>query len=115
MRHKALLASRSPPRCSRCRSVRPEETGIGAAPQSRAKERSERSRPGVVSGGDQQLPGGVDADAGQGDQMWGSCGDERGELGVEVIDLGLQCLPAAGQRTQRGLSCRGRVGQWARS
>jgi propionate CoA-transferase len=42
-RHKALLASRSPPRCSRCRSVRPELTGIGAAPQSRANAASERS------------------------------------------------------------------------
>lgn len=44
MRHKALLAWRSPPRCSRCRSVRPQETGIGAAPHSRAKDASERSR-----------------------------------------------------------------------
>ena len=29
MRHRALLACRSPPRCSRCRSVRPDDTGIG--------------------------------------------------------------------------------------
>jgi hypothetical protein len=32
MRHSALLASRSPPRCSRCRSVRTENTGTGATP-----------------------------------------------------------------------------------
>jgi len=30
--------------CSRRRSVRPEDTGIGATPHSRAKDRSERSR-----------------------------------------------------------------------
>jgi hypothetical protein len=61
MRHKALLA----PRFSRCSSVRPEDTGIGATPRRRAKDRSERRRPG----GYQQLPGGVHADAGQSDQL----------------------------------------------
>jgi len=44
---------------------------------------------GVVPGGDQQLPGGIDADAGQGDQLRNGGGDQRGELGVEVVDLGL--------------------------
>ena len=34
IRHRALLARRSPPRCSRWRSVRPEDTGIGAARRS---------------------------------------------------------------------------------
>jgi hypothetical protein len=43
----ALLACRSPPRYSRCRSVRPEDTGIGAAPHSRAKDASDRSRSGL--------------------------------------------------------------------
>ena len=96
MRHRALLACRSPPRCSRCRSVRPEDTGIGAAPHKRAKDASERSRSGVVPGSDQQLPGGLDPDAGQGQQLGRDCGDQRGEVSVQVVDLGLQGLPAAG-------------------
>jgi hypothetical protein len=36
-----------------------------------------------------------------------------GELRIEVVDLGLKRLPAAGQGTQRGLDGRGRVGERA--
>lgn len=43
---RAALACRSPPRESRCRSVRPELTGMGAVPHNAAKEPEERSRSG---------------------------------------------------------------------
>jgi len=55
----------------------------------------------VVPGGDQELPGGVHADAGQRDEFGSGGGDQRGELRVQVVDLGLRRLPAAGQGTQR--------------
>ena len=42
---RARLSWRSPPRLSRCRVVWPLEAGIGAAPASRAKAASERTRP----------------------------------------------------------------------
>jgi hypothetical protein len=42
-----LLARRSPPRCSRCRSVRPDDTEIEATPQSRADIASLDSRCGL--------------------------------------------------------------------
>ena len=41
------LAWRSPPREGRCRSVRPELTGIGAAPHRAANEAQERSPSGL--------------------------------------------------------------------
>jgi hypothetical protein len=47
MRHKAWLARRSPLRCSRWRSVRPDEAGMGAVPHRCAKAASERSRWGL--------------------------------------------------------------------
>ncbi len=43
---RARLSWRSPPRLSRCRRVWPLEAGIGATPARRAKQASERSRPG---------------------------------------------------------------------
>lgn len=57
----------------------------------------------VVPGGDQELPGGLHSDAGQGEQFGSDSADQRGELGVEVVDLRLQRLLAAGQGAQRGL------------
>jgi hypothetical protein len=52
---------------------------------------------GVVAGGDQQLAGGVDPDPGQRDQGGGGRGDQDLELVVELGELGLELLPAAGQ------------------
>lgn len=46
-RPRALLASRSPPRCRRWRSVCPELAGMGATPQSRANTASDLSRWGL--------------------------------------------------------------------
>ena len=44
---RARLPEPSPPWCRRWRLVFPEEAGIGATPQSRAKAASERSRSGL--------------------------------------------------------------------
>jgi Helix-turn-helix domain len=67
-----------------------------------------RAQPlGVVPGSDQELPGSVDADARQGDELRGDGSDQRCELSVEVVDLGLKCLPAAGQGPQGGFGCAG--------
>jgi len=56
---------------------------------------------------DQQLPGGVYSDAGQGNQLGRDCGDHRRELAVQIVDLGPQGLPATGQGSQHCLG-RGR-------
>lgn len=61
--------------------------------------------------------GGEPAHLGQLDQRveW-SCGlliEEGDELGIEVIDLALQCLPATGQDTQRSLGRCHRIGRSA--
>ncbi|MER5607572.1 hypothetical protein AB0F93_10170 [Micromonospora tulbaghiae] len=48
----------------------------------------------VVTGGDEELPSGVDSDARQRDQIRGGGGDEGGQVAVEVVDLGLECEPA---------------------
>jgi hypothetical protein len=42
---------------------------------------------GVIACGDQKLPGGVHANAGQGDQLGRNIGDEWGELRVQVVNL----------------------------
>ena len=58
---------------------------------------------GVVAGGDQQLPGGVDPHPRQGDQGGGDRTDQRLELEVEPIEFGLEVLPAPSQGPQGGL------------
>jgi hypothetical protein len=55
------------------------------------------------------LPGGVDPDAGQREQLRRGGTDQRGQLAVQLVDLALQRLPAAGQRAQRQLGGGGRV------
>jgi hypothetical protein len=65
---------------------------------------------GVVAGGDQQLPGGVDPDPGQGDQGGGDRADQFLELGVKLGELGLELLPAAGQDPQGGFGGGGGAG-----
>ncbi len=87
---------------------------MGATPQRRAKAASESESVGVVAGGDEELSGGVDADAGQGDQVGGHGGDKGGQVAVEVVDLGLEGEPAAGEAAQGSLGGGGRVGHRAR-
>jgi hypothetical protein len=66
---------------------------------------------GVVAGGDQQLPGGVDPDPGQGQQGGGDCADQLLELGVELGEFGLELLPTAGQDPHGGLGGRRSAGE----
>lgn len=58
-----MLARRSPPRCSRIRLVLPEETGIGATPQSRANAPPTVESLDVLARGDEQLGRVLRADA----------------------------------------------------
>jgi hypothetical protein len=74
------------------------EGGLGAEPL------------GIVAGGDQQLAGGVDPDPGQRDQARGRR-HERLELGVELVEFGLELPPAPGQGPQGGLGRGRRAGQ----
>jgi hypothetical protein len=52
---------------------------------------------GVVSGGDEGLAGDVGPDAVERDQVRGALGDERGEDGLEVVDLDGELLVAGGR------------------
>jgi hypothetical protein len=58
---------------------------------------------GVVAGGDEELSCGVDADAGECDEVGGHGGDEGGQVAVEVVDLGLKSEPAASEAAQGDL------------
>ena len=83
--------------------VRPEEAGIGAG-AAEVGEGGFGAQPlGIVAGGDQQLAGGLDPDPGQGDQAGATAADQGLELGVELVELGLELLPAASQAPQAGL------------
>ena len=68
----------------------------------------------IVPGSNQQLPGGVHAYARQRHQCGRGRRHHRGQLGVQVVNLGLQHLPAAGQRPQRGLGRGRRITDTAR-
>jgi hypothetical protein len=71
------------------------------------RERSLRAQPlGVVAGGDQQLSGGLHADAELRDERWCSPVHERAEVGVEFGDLGDQFEVAAGELLERQLGRR---------
>jgi hypothetical protein len=69
---------------------------------------------GIVASRDQQLPGGAYSDAGQGNQFGRDYGDQRRELAIQIVDLGSQGLPAAGQGSQRCLGRGRRISQRTR-
>jgi hypothetical protein len=75
---------------------------MGAVPHRWAKA-ARSGAAGGVAGGDQQLPGGVDPDPGQGDQGGGGRADQFLQLTVELVELGLEVLPAPSQGPQGGL------------
>jgi hypothetical protein len=70
---------------------------------------------GVVAGGDEELAGGLGADALLGEEPWRGGPGELGEVDVELADLGGERFPAAGEVPQRPLGRRGGVhgGGWA--
>ena len=84
---------------------------MGAVPH-RGGEGGLATQPlGVVAGGDQQLPGGIDPHPGQRHQGGRDRGDQVLELAVEAIELGLELLPAPAQGPQAGLGRGRRAGQ----
>ena len=66
IRHSALLAWRSPPRLSRCRTIRPEDAWTGLRAHSAAKDASVFIRLGVVAGGHQQRSSAIRTHPGSG-------------------------------------------------
>jgi hypothetical protein len=106
---RAQLASRSPPRESRCRVVLPEEAGTGAVPDRAAKDASLRSRSGVSTGGDQQLRCSDWTHAVQGHQVRVGVTGQVADLTPQVVGFGGQELVTLGQRLQRGQDCPGGV------
>jgi hypothetical protein len=58
------------------------------------------------------LAGGLDPNSGQRQQCRRGRGDQRLELAVELVELGLELLPAAGQGPQGGLGGGGGAGEW---
>jgi len=73
--------------------VRPEDAWTGLAPHNAANDASEVRRWGVVTGCDQEGGGGFGTDPRSGQQR-------RVGPGAELIDLGGECLVAAGQDPQ---------------
>jgi hypothetical protein len=101
IRHGAWLACRSPPGLSRCRTVLPDDAGIGAAAHRCAQAASLRSRSGVISGGDEQQRRGVGADPVDGDQAGSAGGHQRGDELVQAAELAAGELRAAAQLARR--------------
>ena len=65
---------------------------------------------GVVACGDEKLAGDIGADAVEGDEVGGGLGDERGQDGVEVLELGGELLLAVSDGSQSWFGRLGRVG-----
>jgi hypothetical protein len=79
------------------------EGGLGAEPL------------GVVTGGDQQLPGGVDPDPRQGQQGGRGRGDQFLELTVELVEFAFKAGPAGGRLrrpSSAGRPTRGSSSPW---
>jgi len=90
-------------------AVEPVTVGSAAAGWDRGhaaqvRERGFGTKPvGVVAGGDEDLPGDLDPDAGQREQPRGGGGHQCSELSVGLDDLLGQVLVALGQPAQRRL------------
>nr|WP_250558545.1 hypothetical protein [Pseudonocardia lacus] len=81
----------------RCGAAEHRERGLGPQPL------------GVVPGGDQELSGDVGSDPDQRGQGRVDLGDQRGDEGVEIVDLGGELLVAPGECAQRDEGGGGRV------
>lgn len=98
---KAALACQSPSRHSRCRSVRPELTGIGAAGAQRGERRRCAESVGIVAGGDQELRADDGADTFECHETGVGCGGACGHPVFDLIDLCGQGAVVASQGAQR--------------
>jgi hypothetical protein len=103
MRHRALLACRSPPRLSRCPTTLPEEAWIGLAASSADQVRSLRSRSGLSPAAQEQPGGGVRAFAVGGDQRGSEGSGDPAPPLVEVGERGVELGDAPGEGTQAEL------------
>lgn len=89
----ARLSWRSPDLLRRWRVVKPDEAGIGAAPEKAANAASERNRPGVGPA-DEDLGSADRADAWQIQQLGSGGGDELADVTLEIVSFGTQCHDA---------------------
>ena len=97
------MAWRSPPRLSRWRLVLPLEAGQDRGNPAQSGEGGFGVQPaGVAAAGDEQLGGGLGADAADGGQGRAGSGDQRPQLAVQGSDLAAEGQAAAGQAPQRG-------------
>lgn len=85
-----------------------ESVLVGAAREGRRGDAAEHregrrgTEPGsVLAGGDQQLPGDIDANAMELQDIGIDRGDQRARIGIEAVDLLAQVAVAAGQEMQR--------------
>jgi hypothetical protein len=90
--------------------VRPELAGSGATPQSIAKFASLFSRCGVVAGGDEELPGDLDADPDRIEQLGVELAHELLDRLVEVRDLVVELDDPPGDALERDPGRDDRVG-----
>ena len=97
IRHSAWLACRSPPGLSRCRTVLPEDAGIGAAAHRCAPGGLAAQPAGVVPGRDEQQRRGVRADAVKAEQAGGPGRHERDYELIQAVELAAGELRAAAE------------------
>src|SRR3954469_4674060 len=100
----ALLPWRSPPRLRRCRVVLPLDASIGEAPQSAASAASLRSRVGL-SPATSSMRAAISGPMPDSLSRRGGARRQLGEDRVELGDLGVEGLVAAGEAAQR-VTCR---------
>jgi hypothetical protein len=109
-----VLAWRFPPRFRRCRTVLPEEAGIGEAPHRIEHAAWLRSRMGGIAGGDPQRPSDLRPDPAPLPELGRRLGGQPVKLGVHPGKLTVQGLVALAQEAQGQLGrCgRGRDRPW---
>src|SRR4029077_3243598 len=91
----ALLAARSPPRLSRCRTVFPEDAGTGLTPHSDAKLASDRNLSGLSPAVRRELRSSDMADRIAGDEVGRQLVDNGRDHHIQVRDLVMQLEVAA--------------------
>ena len=107
IRQRALLAWRSPPRLSRCRTIRPDDAATGLTPHSAAKDRSDFMRWGLSPAATRSAAA-----------LWGPTPDAARSAGLAVcaetadltFEFGCFCVEgsvSAGQVPQRFVGVRG--------
>ena len=110
---KAQLASRFPPRFSRCLTTLPEDASQGRHATNSSEGGLIAQTLGIVSRGDEKGGGVVRADSRQGEQPGCGVSHKPGELPLELSDLLGQGFVAAGHRAKGELGGALQVGRIA--